>query len=561
MDPHSRRTILISDFNLSNLAALLSNTAGAAAMPATVAPFGQVYRTLRDAHLECWQTSYDLAVVWTRPQGVIEAFAALLRGEAADSERILSQVGEFAEAVLALQGRVGAVLIPSWVAAEYDAPTGMRALAGATGLSALLMRMNLRLAEKVGSQSNFYVLDTGRWIQAAGRSAFSPKLWYLAKIPFAQAVLAEAAASITAAADALTGRSRKLIVTDLDNTLWGGIVGDLGWEKLTLGGHDPAGEAYQDFQAALKSLKSRGILLAIVSKNDEDTALAAIDRHPEMILRRNDFLAWRINWEDKAANLVSLATELNLGLQSIVFLDDSAVERARVRETLPEVLVPELPEDKLLYRQTLMELRCFDQPTLSEEDLRRTDLYRGEQQRAQLLEQVGSFEHWLETLQTVVVVEDLKPVNLSRAVQLLNKTNQMNLTTRRLTESELLGWLDSPNRSLKTLRVTDKFGDSGLTGIISWVCDAGQLRIVDFVLSCRVMGRKVEETMLHLAVAATQNDNLRLMTLTYRKTEKNAPCLKFLQRSGLALAADGVTFTWECSADYPPPAGIRIERG
>lgn len=561
MDQHSRRTILISDFNLSNLASLLSITADAAAMPTTVAPFGQVYQTLRNAHLECWQTPYDLAVVWTRPQGVIEAFAALLRGEATDSARILSQVDEFAEAVLALQGRVGAVLIPSWVAAEYDAPTGIRAFAGATGLSALLMRMNMRLAEKLGGQSNFYVLDTGRWIQAAGRGAFSPKLWYLAKIPFAQGVLAEAAVSITAAADALAGRSRKLIVTDLDNTLWGGIVGDLGWEKLTLGGHDPAGEAYQDFQAALRSLKSRGVLLAIVSKNEETAALAAIDRHPEMILRRNDFITWRINWEDKAANLVSLATELNLGLQSIVFLDDSAVERARVRETLPEVLVPELPEDKLLYRQTLMELRCFDQPSLSEEDLRRTDLYRGEQQRAQLLAQVGSFEHWLETLQTVVVVEDLKPVNLSRTVQLLNKTNQMNLTTRRLTETELLGWLDSPNRSLKTLRVTDKFGDSGLTGIISWECAADQLKIIDFVLSCRVMGRKVEETMLHLAVAAARNDNLRAVALNYRKTEKNSPCLKFLQRSGLSVASDGATFSWECSAVYPQPAGIKIERG
>ena len=172
----------------------------------------------------------------------------------------------------------------------------------------------------------------------------------------------EAAADIRAAFVGLRGAAKKLLVLDLDDTLWGGIVGDAGWENLRLGGHDPQGESFADFQRAIKNLKRRGVVLALVSKNEESVALEAIRNHPEMVLKEDDFVGWRINWTDKARNIAELATELNLGLQSVVFIDDNPVERARVREALPEVFVPEWPEDKLLYASAFGQLRCFDAP-------------------------------------------------------------------------------------------------------------------------------------------------------------------------------------------------------
>ncbi len=553
------RAILISDFNLGNLAAILANSPEPPALQVELAPFGQVRQALSNPQLELWQTPADLTVVWVRPQSIIEEYAARLRAEPVDLALMLSQVDQFADQLLSIRERAGHILVASWCTTDVSTAPGLRDLDPDTGISALLMRMNLRLTERLKSATNIFMLDAERWFRAAGNQAFSPKLWYLAKQPFGQTVISEAARSITAAVSTLAGNSRKLIIVDLDNTLWGGIVGDLGWETLVLGGHDPIGEAYRDFQVALLILKRRGVLLAIVSKNEEPVALEAIARHPEMILRQSDFVAWRINWEDKAANVAALVASLNLGLQSTVFLDDNPVERARVRETLPEVLVPDLPEDKMLYRNCLASLRCFDQAALSAEDRVRTEMYHSERERASLKDQIGSLDRWLETLETVVLVEVPKPENLNRMIQLLNKTNQMNLSTRRMSEAEMTSWLQHPDRSLRTMRVSDRFGDSGLTGIISWEIQGDQLGIVDFVLSCRVMGRKVEETMLYLAIEAARARRLKSVRVSYMPTAKNAPCLRFLEQAGLRPAEGGRTFLWDCSESYPQPLGISIQ--
>ena len=184
-----------------------------------------------------------------------------------------------------------------------------------------------------------------------------------------------------AALRAVRGQSRKVVICDLDDTLWGGIVGDAGWENLRLGGHDPVGEAFADFQRELKALTRRGIILAMVSKNTEAVALEAIEKHPEMQLRKDDFAAWRINWDDKAQNIADLMEELNLGLDSAVFLDDNPVERARISEALPEVLVPNLPRDKMLFASTLRKLNCFDSATVSSEDRKRAAFYNAERDR------------------------------------------------------------------------------------------------------------------------------------------------------------------------------------
>jgi FkbH-like protein len=264
----------------------------------------------------------------------------------------------------------------------------------------------------------------------------------------------------------MDGAARRILILDLDDVLWGGIVGESGWEGLKLGGHDHLGEAFVDFQRALKGLTRRGIQLAIVSKNDESAALEAIDRHPEMQLRRDDFAGWRINWKDKAENVLELLADVGLGAESAVFVDNSAVERGRVASAIPAVLVPDWPEDPAKFHEALASLRCFDVPTVTPEDRSRTAMYASERDRKNHLSAAGSLAEWLESLAVSVTVEPLSDANLDRASQLFNKTNQMNLTTRRLSNSELAQWARGGNRELLTFRVADRFGDSGLTGMV-----------------------------------------------------------------------------------------------
>jgi FkbH-like protein len=344
---------------------------------------------------------------------------------------------------------------------------------------------------------------------------------------------------------------------DLDETLWGGVVGEGGWQRLTLGGHDPAGEALVDFQRELKALTRQGVVLAIVSKNQEEVALEALEKHPEMVLGTGDFAAWRINWQEKARNIMEIAAELNVGLEAAVFIDDNPAERAWVREALPEVLVPDWPADKRFYREALLGLDCFDKPTVTEEDRRRSSMYVQERQRTELKKRVATIDEWLHTLETKVHVETLQESDLSRAVQLLNKTNQMNLATRRMTELELISWAGEAARQVWTFRVSDRFGEAGLVGVASAEKSGRGALLRDFVLSCRVMGRKVEETMLHVAVTWVRRQGLEELRAVYLPTERNTPCRDFLLRSGLRPAGEN-EFVWDAKAEYPLPPAIGL---
>ncbi len=548
----THRGALIADFTIDELALHLRQPAGVMALEGEAAPFGQVVQTLLQ---EPAPGAADFAVVWTRPTSAIPSFARVAGVQPVPLENLLAEVDQFCELVVRGAARYRFAFVPTWTAAPYERGLGL-VDGREAGVAHALAAMNLRLMDNL-ARSNAYVLDAQRWLARVGKNACSPKLWYLGKVPFHSEVFAEAAREIRAAVVALTGGTRKLLVLDLDDTLWGGIVGDVGWENLRLGGHDGLGEAFVDFQRAVKNLTRRGIVLAVVSKNEEATALDAIRRHPEMVLREDDFVAHRINWNDKAQNILELSRELNLGLQSVVFIDDNPVERARVREALPEVLDPDWPADTHRYRSALASLPCFDVPAVSKEDAERTALYAAERERERLQANVSSMAEWLKSLGIVVRAEPLGPGNLPRTTQLLNKTNQLNLSTRRLTESELLEWSAGPGRQVWAIHVRDRFGDAGLTGIVSVETSGADSKIVDFVLSCRVMGREVEGAMVHLAVEHARARGAAQVEALFVPTSKNKPCLSFWQRSGFA-SDDGARFVWEGGAYALPPA-VQLE--
>jgi FkbH-like protein len=549
--------LVLSDFNIDVLIGLFNNDSRAPQVRAQTAGFGNVVGALLDETSAVWKGKPS-ALVWMRPEGVSDTFAKALLMEAVDVAEALQDVDRLCDAILSASRRAKALFVASWQISGGARGYGMIDLQPGLGVRFLLAAMNDRLVQRLSGQAGIYVLDSARWFQC--REPFSTKLWYLAKIPYSNDVFKSALGDVKSAFRGLQGQARKVVICDLDDTLWGGIVGDTGWENLRIGGHDAIGEALADFQRELKALSRRGVILAIVSKNTESIALEAIDLHPEMILRRKDFAGWRINWKDKAQNIVDLMQELNLGLQSAVFLDDNPVERARVAESLPELLVPELPKDQMLYIDALRRLDCFDTPILSKEDRQRTAMYSVARERNEAIKQQGnvsSLDDWLQTLDLTVHAELINESNCQRVSQLLNKTNQMNLKTRRMTEGELISWAKPENHQVWAFRVSDKFGDSGLAGIASLEIDGELAYIEDFILSCRVMGKRVENTMLHHMVNCAASLGATRVIAQYLPTSKNMPCLEFFERSGFE-SSEGSSFAWDASIPYGLPPGIKF---
>ncbi len=548
--------IFISSFNLQNFVNYIENDNEIPAIKATLAPYGQVMNILIEENNEA---HFDFGFIWLMPQAIIDSFNKLMNGQVTPFESILNEVDEFCKAVIKFSGIVKYLFVASWVMPSYNRGLGLRDLKNDFGISNCLMRINLKLADNFNEHKNIYLFNSQKWIETAGDGAFNSKLWYLSKIPFSNTVFKQAMKELKSAIKTITGESKKIIILDLDDTLWGGIVGDVGWENIRLGGHDFIGEAFVEFQVTLKALKSRGILLAIVSKNEEYVALEAITKHPEMILKKDDFIGWEINWEDKSKNILNLLQRINLGPQSVVFIDDNPVERERVRQSIPEIFVPEWPSNILDYTKALHQLNCFDTDGFSQEDFERTNLYLAENERNKLKSELNSIDDWLKSLKTVVTIETLNNQNLQRAAQLLNKTNQMNLSSRRLTEKELLAWMNQKDHKLWTFRVADKFSDSGLTGIISIEVENNTTQIVDFILSCRVMGRKIEEVMLIHVVEYSKKIGADKIVAPYIPTQKNKPCFDFWKtKSGFTFIEEENSFLWDFSKQFPEITQIEI---
>ena len=507
-EPGTRRVLLVGDTTLDPLGRQLERGQEIPKLKTSAAPYGQVYQILLDASNPAWSFQPDIVVVWTAPDLTLPSFAKLLHFEfqsaTAEHEAALREVEQFAEAVLKAASRVNLVFVPTWMLPAHERWIQTLAWRNGVGPANFLARANLILAEKFASQQNIVLLDSAYWQASLTRSAYDPRMFAVAKILYSHSLFEKAAVEMKAILRGSLGLGKKVIVCDLDNTLWGGVVGDDGPQNVKLGAPDPMGECFHTFQAALGGLRARGILLAICSKNDEALALSTIEEHPAMILRKNDFVAWRINWKDKAENILGLAEELNLGLDSFVFLDDSPQEREQVRQILPQVYTPNLPASPSDFASFLSSLNCFETPSLGKEDFARTEMYRAERERKEALDLSGDVENWLRSLQIEVRAAPLRRESLPRAAQLLNKTNQFNLTLRRLDETSFWEWSEEPCNSTYTFHVSDRFGDFGLAGLASLKLDGADARIVDFVMSCRVMGKKVEEALLGYTIARAQ---------------------------------------------------------
>jgi FkbH-like protein len=335
------------------------------------------------------------------------------------------------------------------------------------------------------------------------------------------------------------GLSAKCLVLDLDNTLWGGVIGDDGLEGIVLGQGSATGEAYVAVQEYAREQARRGVILAVCSKNDEAIAREPFEKHPDMVLKISDIACFVANWQDKAANLRHIAERLNIGIDSLVFLDDNPFERTLIRQELPMVAVPEVSEDAALYPYTLADAGYFESTMVTDEDRERSAQSQGNTQRETLRESSTDMDSYLRSLEMTLIWRRFDQIGLQRTVQLINKTNQFNLMTRRYTDIDVQEIMNDPNAVGLQLRLTDRFGDNGIIGIvIGRLQDDGQMLIDTWLMSCRVLGRQVEQATLNLLVATAKSLGAHSLIGEYRPTPKNKMVEAHYQKLGFEMLKD-----------------------
>jgi FkbH-like protein len=368
------------------------------------------------------------------------------------------------------------------------------------------------------------IIDLETWAQRQGLAAWhSPSLWHRSKQeihPTIAPLYGDLVARILAAR---YGKAAKCLVLDLDNTVWGGVIGDDGMEGIVIGQGSATGEGYLSFQSYAKQLARRGIILAVCSKNDEAIARKPFVEHPDMVLRLDDIACFVANWEDKATNIRRIARELNIGMDSLVFADDNAFERELVRTETPDVRVPELPDDAAGFPQSLAEAGYFECISLTRDDMAKTDQYRANVQRQALLHQETDLAAYLGGLKMTMKYGPFDETGIGRITQLINKTNQFNLTTRRYAEPEIRKLLDDPKFITMQVRLADRLGDSGVISIIIGTLNEPDktLSINTWLMSCRVLGRQVEYAALNVLVELARKRGVEAIIGEYIPTERN----------------------------------------
>ena len=499
------------------------------------APFGQLEQLVLDDDSTLWRQNPDVLWIALRLDDVERHLAheSAAIGPAATQERldaIRARVVALAQA--ARMKHRAAILVSNFAAPPATAGNLFDA-SDPDGLVHLVADCNRQLARDLAQTPGAHVFDYAGAIARWGAQRWSdPKLWYMARSACSSENMPPLARQLARAVAGLLRPPAKCLVLDLDNTLWGGVLGDDGPQGIKLGDDYP-GNVFKDFQAALLGLRERGFLLAVTSKNDEQTVLDALDSHPEMLLKRKHFAAIRANWNAKTDNLREIATALNIGLDALVFIDDNPVERATIRAELPMVHVVELPADPLGYLAALADVALFDRPRLLDEDRHRAEMYQGEALRKQVEGQATTVEEFLQGLEMTAQVGTADGNTLERIHQLIHKTNQFNLTTTRHGLDGLHQFMDSPRAAVAWLRLADRYGDSGLVCVgILRALDDDTWEIDTLLMSCRVMGRQVEHAFLSYLGELARNEGARRLRGLFRPTAKNSPVKDFYNVHG-----------------------------
>ena len=487
--------------------------------------------------------------------------AVILAVQTRDAGDPASVLSRFADWIAAFRRHSSAALIVHSL--EVPAPpSGILDAQREDGSAESIRAINRGLVSLARQHRGVYILDYDALVSRHGRETWGDeRKWLTVRLPIASANLPHLAAEWMRFLHPLTGKLAKCIAVDLDNTLWGGVIGEEGMTGIQLGQEFP-GAAFQAVQRALLDLSQRGILLAVASKNNPADAMEALSSHPGMLLKPRDFAAMRINWGGKAESLREIAAELNIGLDSIAFVDDNPVERQHVRDQAPEAIVLELPQDPMRFAQCLRDCPYFERLTLSDEDRRRGEYYAAQRERAELEASVTSKEDFYRSLEQDAEIALVTPATLARVAQLTQKTNQFNLTTRRYTEQQISEMAACPGWRVWSMRVTDRYADNGLVGVAIAHVDGEVCEIDTFLMSCRVIGRTVETALLARIAEDARSRGATRLQGWFLPTKKNAPAADFYRDHGFSEEhrnEAGSLFTFDLSAsEIRAPEWIRI---
>ena len=403
-----------------------------------------------------------------------------------------------------------------------------------------LRKLNFNLMELSSNTKNAFIVDLSTIQNFYGReNVYDDKLYYIAKMPLSTNILPEVAKQVVDVIKTLHGKLKKCVILDLDNTLWGGVIGDDGLKSIQIG-ELGLGHAFSEFQMWLKELKNRGILLAICSKNNEDTAKEPFEKHPEMVLRLDDISMFVANWENKASNIKNIQATLNIGMDSMVFIDDNPFERNLVRGMIPDITVPELPEDPALYLSYLKSLNLFETASYSENDKDRTKQYQAQAQRVTMQNSYENFDEYLKSLEMVATAHKFDEFEIPRISQLTQRSNQFNLRTIRYTEAEIEEICRDDKYFTLSFSLKDKFGDYGLISVVIMEKqDDKTLFLNTWLMSCRVLKRGMEEFIINKVIETAKENGFEKVIGEYIKTPKNSMVENIYSKLGFIDLGNG----------------------
>jgi len=477
----------------------------------------------------------DLIWVWADLEDLLPAEFVKAPKRLASADGLaaaLAAADLLADTLTAARQHTKALLVANDFVPLRRSPLGVADGSRALGYETVSAQASARLRERLASIGSTCVLPLGHHLRRLGlEQAVDPRLQLMADCRFTPECFFRLAGSVRPYIRALRGAVSKVLVLDLDNTLWGGVVGEDSWDGVRIG-TDPVGKAYAAFQKAILELVDRGVILAINSKNNPDDVREVFARREEMLLGLDNFASIQTNWQDKAANCRVIAAEINVGLDSLVFWDDDAAERLLVRETLPEVIVVEPPDDPSAWADALREMTLFDALALTEEDAERGRMYAQERCRREASTQATDLNAFLASLDLKVTCAPASDENIPRLASLLARTNQYNLTTRRHPEAVVREWAADPNRHVMSYAAKDRFGSYGIVGltILERTPDAAVLDTL--LLSCRAIGKGVEDVMLATIAQQARSWGVRRIRAAFIPTKKNAPVRTFLPDHG-----------------------------
>jgi FkbH-like protein len=396
----------------------------------------------------------------------------------------------------------------------------------------LIQKLNAGLIERYQNNPRIQILDLDALITYVGcQNAMSPQMMSMARIPFSESFLNLLARRVVSHIVATKGLARKCLVLDCDGTLWGGIIGEDGMDGIQIG-HDSPGREYLEFQKTILELYEQGIILAINSKNNPADVMQVLNEHPQMLLREKHFASIMVNWDPKPQNMQKIAEQINIGLDTMVFIDDNPAERQMMRQSLPQIETLEMPADPSIFVRTLRETGFFARAYLTEEDKNRGQIYAAQRQRDQFEQSCATLEDFLKSLEMVVSIHTAGKEDIKRVAQLTQRTNQFNLTTRRYTEADITAMSQNPNWRIYVLGLKDKFGDNGTVGLALVEAKDKNWRIDTFLMSCRVIGRQVEDALVDRICRDAAKAGCMTIYAEYIPTAKNNLVAGFWDKNG-----------------------------